>query len=300
MYIAIEAGGTKFVCAYGNSPEQLKERTRIETRDPESTMQDVIEYIHRVAKEETLDGIGLACFGPLSLDRSSESYGSITNTPKLKWKDFPVVTVLEDEFHVPVGFDTDVNAAALGEYRWGAGKGCGSLLYITVGTGVGLGAVLDGIPVHGAMHPEAGHILLPHNLEKDPFEGVCPYHKGCFEGLASGPSLSKRWGVESATDLPPDHQAWDLEANYLAMAMMNYTLCYSPHRIVLGGGVMQSPGLIEKTRIKMGLLLADYVKNSSVDQLDTYLVPPGLGQNSGIVGAWVLADMESHYLKQGV
>lgn len=289
VFVAIEAGGTKFICAHGNSPDTLEDRVRIETAHPEETMPALFDYIHSVQQHHEVASIGLACFGPLDLDMNSSSYGSITSTPKVAWQRYNIVNALKERFALPIGFDTDVNAAALGEQRWGAARDVDSLIYITVGTGIGVGVVIDGRLLHGALHPEAGHIRVP-KLPDDKFQGVCPFHGDCLEGLASGPALKERWQVGSALDLPRDHPAWDMEAQYIAYAVCNYTLCYAPQRVVLGGGVMRQPGLIERIRPRLTSAINRYVQYPAVNQVDSYLVAAGLGDNAGIAGALALAE----------
>ena len=289
VYVSIEAGGTKFICAYGDSPGQLHDRVRIETRDPEETMGEVSEYLSQVSRKYQIDAIGLACFGPLDLDESSSTYGSITHTPKLAWKHFNIVDCIKKKYDVPIGFDTDVNAAALGEQQWGSGRGLDNVVYMTIGTGIGLGAVVEGRLLHGAMHAEAGHMSIFQDVSVDSFGGVCPYHGACLEGLASGPAIKERWGVCSALDLPVDHVAWELEADYLARAMTNVTLCFSPQRIILGGGVMRQPGLIDKVQRKTQSLINGYIKNEACDNWQRFIVAPDFGDDAGIVGAFALA-----------
>jgi fructokinase len=291
QFIGIEAGGTKFVCAYGNSPDTLSERTVIPTETPEITMKAVGDFIRRAQKKTDILAIGVGTFGPLDPDPHSKTYGYITTTPKKHWANYDFAGYLHREFELPVGFDTDVNAAALGEYRWGAAQGLSDFIYITVGTGIGAGAMVNHQLLHGAMHSEMGHILIPQDASVDAFEGVCPFHKNCLEGLASGPSMNARWGVESALDIPESHKAWDIEADYLAKACSTYTMCLSPKRIIMGGGVMRQTHLLAKIRPKILDCLAGYIKNETViDGIDNYVMLPGLGEDSGILGAIALAQ----------
>jgi fructokinase len=288
VYVGIEAGGTKFICATGTGPDDLSEGQRFETKTPAETLPEILQWMKAIDQEQGIDAIGIACFGPIELDLQSDQYGYITSTPKLAWKNFDIVGAFRQYFPVSIGFDTDVNAAALSEQRWGAAQGCRSVIYITVGTGIGVGAVLDDQLVHGAMHLEAGHILLP-VTSGDDFEGVCPYHQNCLEGLASGPAIKARWRVDSALDLTADHPAWHLEADYLAKALHTYTLCLSPERIVMGGGVMKQPQLIELIKPKLIESLRGYISHNYLMHIDDYVVAPGLGQHSGILGAIALA-----------
>ncbi len=218
----------------------------------------------------------------MDLDRNSPTYGYITSTPKPGWANCNLAGKVEQALGVPVGFDTDVNAAALGEAEWGAGQGLSDLLYLTVGTGIGGGAIAGGNVVHGLAHPEMGHIRIPHDTARDPYPGACPFHGDCLEGLASGPAMQHRWGAP-AEQLPPDHPAWALEAHYLALAVTNFALTLSPRRIILGGGVMQ-PHLFQPIRDEVQRLLNGYVRHPA-----EYIVPPKLGGRSGILGALVLA-----------
>lgn len=290
LYVGIEAGGTKFVCAMGSSPDDISQRKRFETRSPKETMPEVIAYIKAMASAQDIKAIGLACFGPLELRQHSPAYGSITSTPKKAWRHYNIVAALKAEFDLPIGFNTDCNTAALGEARWGAGKGLSDVLYITVGTGIGIGVISGGNLVRGAMHPEGGHILVPHDKAADPFAGVCIYHGDCLEGLACGPAIKERWNVASALDLEDDHPAWDLEAHYLAMGLKNYTLTLSPQKIIMGGGVMRHDGLLENIREKVIKYISGYVKNEALDDVGNYIVAAALGDNAGLGGALALAE----------
>ncbi|HRO25109.1 MAG TPA: ROK family protein, partial [Promineifilum sp.] len=191
---------------------------------------------------------------------------------------------------VPVGFDTDVNIAGLGEWRWGAAQGLSNFIYLTVGTGIGGGVLIDGKPVHGLVHPELGHILIPHDRAADPYEGFCPYHGDCLEGMAAGPAIGQRWG-RPAVELPPDHPAWDLEAHYLALALQMFICTLSPERIVLGGGVMEQMQLFPLVRRKVIACLNGYIQSPSIlSHIDDYIVPPGLGNRAGVLGAFAQAQ----------
>ncbi len=292
QFVGIEGGGTKFVCVYGSSPTDLQDRTVIKTQKPDVTMKEVIEYIRFAQKKADIKAIGLAIFGPLDLDLTSSTYGCITTAAKPGWEHYDVIGTLKDSFNLPIGLDTDVNGSAIGEHRWGAGQGLSDFLYLTIGTGIGGGAVVGGELLHGASHPEMGHMLVQQNRALDPdFEGVCLYHKNCLESLASGPSMKTRWKVDSALDLPPDHKAWDLEAHYLAVGLINYMLTLAPKRIIMGGGVMRQAHLLPKIYQEIVTHLNGYLKDDKIIQhLDTYIVPPGLGEDSGICGAIALAE----------
>jgi fructokinase len=273
---AIEAGGTKFICALGTPDGDLLRETRIETRAPEQTMEQVAAFFRMSGTLPV--AIGIASFGPVQLDRSAANYGFITSTPKCEWRDFDIVGTLHRYFEVPIGFDTDVNAAALAEHRWGAAQGLRTFLYVTVGTGIGGGAMVEGAILHGRSHPEMGHIRIPHDHT---FRGVCPYHGDCLEGLASGVAIEARWNTPAPL-LPDDHPAWAMEADCLALACANWIATLSPERIILGGGVMR-PHLFPMLRERLNRLLGDYVTAPE-------LVPSPLKHRPGVLGALMLAQ----------
>ena len=285
MFGAIEAGGTKFVCAVGTGPGDL-ESIQIPTTSPGATVGASVEFF----RGRRLRAVGIASFGPLGLDPGSPSYGHITSTPKIEWRNFDFAGTVRRALGVPIGFDTDVNGAALGEARWGAARGLSDFLYLTVGTGIGGGAVSSGRVVHGLVHPEMGHIRIPHDTARDPYAGICPYHGDCLEGLASGPSMEARWG-KPAAGLPPEHPAWALEAHYLALGLANYVCTLSPRRIVLGGGVMQQPHLFDLVRAELLQILNGYIQATEIlEHADDFVVPPLLGSRAGVLGALVLAE----------
>ena len=289
-YVGIEAGGTKFVCAIASDPENIVAETSFPTTNPEETMKNVHEFILTNSKGINIVSIGIASFGPVDLDLDSPTFGFITSTPKPGWAYTDIVGVLRNKFSLPVGFDTDVNGAALGEYKWGAGKGKNSLVYLTVGTGIGGGAISSGKIIHGLLHPEMGHIRIPHNWDQDPFPGLCPYHGDCLEGLSSGPAIKERWKM-NAKELPDDHPGWNLEAKYLALALINYTFVLSPHRIILGGGVMNHAGLCKMIRSHFLQQMNNYINKPELSsEINEYIVPPGLGHRSGVLGAIALAQ----------
>lgn len=285
MYLGgIEAGGTKFICAVGEGGGKVLAKERIETKVPDDTIPRVIEFF----KSFQIDALGIGSFGPVDIDRKSSTYGSITSTPKKGWRNYPFVRTMKEALQVPVGFSTDVNGAALGELYCGAAKGLDNCLYITVGTGIGAGLVTDRGLFHGMSHPEMGHIL-PRRIEGDTFEGICPYHRDCLEGLASGPAIEARWG-KPAGELPANHQAWKIEAEYLAQALAQYILILSPKRIVMGGGVMKQKQLFPMIRRRVLELLGGYIRLPEItQQIESYIVPPDLGDNAGITGALILA-----------
>jgi fructokinase len=286
LYGAMEGGGTKFVCAVGSGPDDLRDETRFPTTTPQETLARAIAYF----KKYDLAGIGLAPFGPLDLDPASPTYGSIPATPKPGWSGANILGAFRAAFDLPLTFDLDVNAAAFGELTWvPENQGLDSLVYFTIGTGIGAGVIVGGRIVHGLTHPEAGHVRLPHELAKDPFPGACPFHGDCFEGLASGPALQARWG-QPGTTLPEEHPAWELEAGYIAAALVNVIFNLSPQRIVLGGGVMARSLLFPLVRERVKALLNGYIAAPVFSgDLAGFIVPPGLGPRSGILGALALA-----------
>lgn len=304
----IEAGGTKMVCAIcevdsaaigevaasyqtgevsrsqgmktSDTQVRILERVSIPTRGPEETFSDMIAFF----KGKGIEALGIGCFGPLDLNRNSRTYGYITKTPKPGWADCDVVGTFERALQVPVGFDTDVNAAVLGEVAWGAAQGCDSAIYITIGTGVGVGVYSNGSLMHGLVHPEAGHILLAKH-PADTYEGKCPFHPNCMEGLASGPAIEARWG-KKGTELAERDEVWELEAYYIAQAVANYIMVYSPQKIILWGGVMHQEQLFGMVRSRVKEMLNGYVHHEMVEErIDSYIVPPALGENPGILGA---------------
>lgn len=285
LFGALEAGGTKMVLAIGNQHGEIQEQISIPTKEPDTTIPLIIDYF----KEKNISALGIGSFGPIDLDKESDTYGYITTTPKLIWANYDIVGAFTKALKIPIGFDTDVNGSALGEATWGITKGLDSSIYITVGTGIGVGAYLNGRLLHGMLHPEAGHILLQKH-PKDNFNGVCPYHPNCLEGLASGPAIEKRWG-KKAIDLVDNQEVWEIEAFYLAQALVNYILTLSPKRIVLGGGVMHQTQLFPLIREKVKELLNDYIKTKEIQHLDEYIVPASLNDKQGIMGCIQLAKM---------
>lgn len=294
LYGGIEAGGTKFICAVGTGPDDIRAEARFPTTTPGETLGQALDFFRAHAD---LTAIGIAAFGPLDLNPDSATYGHITTTPKPGWANTDLVGPFRREFNVPIGFDTDVNGAALGEWQWGAGQGLDTLIYLTIGTGIGGGAMLGGRLAHGLIHPEMGHILLRRDPQVDPFPGWCPFHRDCFEGLAAGPALEKRWGAKAET-LGPEHPAWALEAHYIAQALSIYICTLSPQRLILGGGVMAQEFLFPLIRAETQKLLNGYVQAPALrEHIDDYIVPPGLGGRSGVLGALALAHVLHRHLK---
>lgn len=290
LFGAVEAGGTKFVCAVGDENGTLHAESRIGTTDPDSTLARVGEFLRDQSRAfGPLRAIGLASFGPLVLDRASARYGFIDKTPKAAWSDIDIVGKLAAQFSCPIGFDTDVNAAALAEHRWGAGRDIANLVYLTVGTGIGGGVLVDGTPVHGLMHPEIGHMRpRRHPLEVN-FDGVCPFHGDCLEGLASGAAIRARTGTE-LQHLDAAHAQWQMEADYLGQLCAHLVLMISPQRIVMGGGVMSQERLLPMIRQRMQHWLGGYInRRALLSEVEHYVVAPALGVRAGVLGALRLA-----------
>ncbi len=289
LYGGIEGGGTKFVCVVASGPDDIRAETRFPTTTSAETIGRAVAFFQEAQQREPIAALGIATFGPADLNPASPTWGYITSTPKPTWAGTDLAGPLRKALCVPVGFDTDVNGAALGEHRWGAAQGLDTFAYFTIGTGIGAGIVVNGAPVHGLVHPEAGHILLRRDPARDPYPGKCPFHGDCFEGLAAGPAMNARWGAPAET-LPPEHPAWALEAEYIAQALMVQILTLSPQRIILGGGVMQQPALFPMIHRRVPELLNGYVQSAQIlEHVDAYIVPPGLGGRAGVLGAIALA-----------
>lgn len=289
---AIEAGGTKFVCAVGTGPDDLHNEIRFPTTTPQETIGRAVAYFKEQAAQSPLAAIGIAAFGPVDPNPASDTFGYITTTPKPGWANTDFGQAVSRALGVPVGFDTDVNGAALGEHRCGAAQGLDNFIYLTIGTGIGGGGLVNGHLMHGLIHPEMGHILLPPHPDDPHPEGFCPYHGHCLEGMANGPALEQRWGRRAET-LAPDHPAWELEAHYLAVGLASLICTLSPERIILGGGVMDQAHLFPLVRQKVQQQLNGYVQSPAIlDKIDQYIVPPVLGNRAGILGAIALAEQQ--------
>jgi len=285
LYGALEAGGTKMVCAIFDLQGNMLKRESFPTETPEVTMPKLIDFF----RKEQIAALGIGCFGPLDLNEDSPTFGSISTTPKLAWRNYPIQPAFEQALQVPVKLDTDVNAAALAEASMGAAKGLESCMYVTIGTGIGGGMYLNGKLTHGLVHPEVGHMLVRIHPEDPMPEGICPSHKGCLEGLAAGPAIEKRW-ERSAKELPDDHVAWTIQADYIAQMCANAIYFVSPEKIVLGGGVMQRKHVFELIRRRVRELLNGYVDSPMIlEHIEDYIVEPGLDVHSGITGAYLLA-----------
>jgi fructokinase len=280
VFGAIEAGGTKFVCGVGTGPDDIV-TSRIPTGSPEETVAAAVSWLGSHSGGR-LRAVGIGSFGPVELKRDSPLYGYITSTPKAAWRNFDLAGAVRQALGVPVAFDTDVNVAVLGEARWGAARSVENCLYLTVGTGIGGGAIVSGRILHGLTHPEMGHVRIPHDLARDPFPGNCPYHGDCLEGLGSGPAIEARWGVSPA-ELPDDHPAWALEAEYLAYGIANFICTLSPELVLIGGGVMRKSQLYGMVRDELSRLLGGYVARIPE------VMAPRLGARAGVLGALALA-----------
>ncbi|XID90666.1 ROK family protein [Paenibacillaceae bacterium WGS1546] len=281
---AVEAGGTKIVCGIGNENGEVLDRISFPTEAPGKTLERIVGYF----RDKRAVAIGYGSFGPIDIDRESPTYGYVTTTPKPGWANYPMLPELKRALNVPVGWDTDVNAAALGEATWGAAKGLDSCVYYTIGTGVGVGVFAEGRMVHGLVHPEGGHVPTRRHRD-DTFAGHCPYHGDCLEGMAAGPAIEARWKIKGS-ELPADHPAWEIEAFYIGQALVSAILLLSPKKIILGGGVMHQSQLFPLIREHVRKTLNGYVVSPALEPggIDGYIVPPGLGDNAGLRGAIAL------------
>ena len=290
IFGAIEAGGTKFIVAIGNGRGEILAQERFPTADPASTLAATHAFLRRRAPAfGALSAIGVACFGPVELDKGRAHYGFIGRTPKPGWRGTDIAGPLAREFQCPIGFETDVNAAALAEHRWGAARDVRDLVYLTIGTGIGGGVMVDGVPIHGLMHPEIGHIYPRRHPLDASFDGVCPFHRDCLEGVASGPAILARSGA-SLQDLDEDHPQWEIEADYLGQLCAQLVVTVSPQRIIMGGGVMGQARLLPLIRPRLCHWLGGYIDRDEIQSgADRYLVAPELGDRAGVLGALVLA-----------
>jgi fructokinase len=293
LYGGIEAGGTWFVCAVGTGQGDLLAETRFRTTTPFETINQSINFFRKHSKGNKLTAIGIASFGPVDINPASPKYGYITATPKPGWANTDFVGMVQQALDVPAFLDTDVNLAALAEHLWGIAKELDTFIYLTVGTGIGGGGMINGQLMHGLVHPEMGHIRVPHDWNRDPFPGNCPFHKDCLEGLAAAPALERRWRQPPDT-LPPDHQAWLLEGHYLALGLVNFICTLSPQRIILGGGIMGQLKLLPIVRERVQQELNGYVLAPEIlTGIGQYIVSPGLGRKAGVLGAIALASLMS-------
>ena len=294
LYGALEAGGTKMICAVGNEDGLILDQTSIPTTTPEETMPQIIEYFKSKLDvpegEEKIAALGVACFGPVDVRKGSKTYGNILYTPKIPWRNFPIVKCLKEGLNdIPVGFDTDVNGSLLGEATWGTAKGLTDAVYFTIGTGIGMGAMSGGNLIHGMLHPEAGHIKMV-AVPGDEYAGHCPNHGACFEGMACGPAIEARWG-KPGKDLKDMPEVWELEAKYIAQALTSIIYILSPQKIILGGGVMSQAQLFPMIRKYVLEYINGYIDTKELRNINAYIVPAALNGNQGIMGALKLAEM---------
>lgn len=291
LFACIEAGGTKFVLGIAHGRDRMLRTTRVPTTTPAETLAATLAFFDEAAREfGRIAAFGIASFGPVDLDRRSPDWGWITETPKPGWSGTELAGLFGRSFDCPVGFDTDVNGAVLAESLWGAAVGADIALYVTVGTGIGGGALVEGRPVHGQRHPEMGHLLPRRHPNDRNFAGICPFHGDCLEGLASGPAIMARWGA-SLSDLPADHPAHAIIAGYLAQLVVAQQALLSPRRVILGGGVMATPGLIDRVRVEAARIAGGYFGTHDYADL---IVPPGLADQAGLLGALALAQRALH------
>lgn len=290
LFACIEAGGTKFVLGVARGRDTILRTTRIPTTTPAETLTDVRAFFTEAQGEwGAFDALGVAAFGPIDLNRLSGSWGQIVDTPKAGWSGTNLVGALTASLDCPVELDTDVNAAILAESLWGAAVGCDIAVYVTIGTGIGGGALITGVPVHGSRHPEMGHMLPRRHPDDLAFAGSCPFHGDCLEGLASGPAIIARWGASLST-LDPDHPAHEIIAYYLAQLIVAQQAVLSPQRIVVGGGVLGTFGLLDRVRRQAAKLAKGYFGTADYSSLIT---APALGDSAGLLGALALAQRAS-------
>ncbi|HEY6758256.1 MAG TPA: ROK family protein [Baekduia sp.] len=293
LYGGVETGGTWCVCAVGTGPDHIERREQFRTTDPTATLDRIVAFF---AAGPLPSAIGIGSFGPVDLDPASPTWGHVTTTPKPGWRGAAVAPPIRERLGVPVAFGQDVATAALGEHRWGAGQRARALAYVTIGTGIGAGLLIDGRPWHGLLHPEAGHVRIPHDRARDPFDGACPSHGDCWEGLAGGPAIAARFNTPGDA-LPADHPFWALEAEYVALGLLALVGVFSPEKVILGGGVLDHPGLLDHTRAHLRDLAAGYWDTPLLgDRIADFLVPPALGDDAGVLGALALAaDQALHH-----
>ena len=290
LYAAIEGGGTKFICAVMDADRRILSEARFPCQSPSETIANCLNFFQTTQSQlGPFSALGIASFGPLDPRPNSPDYGKILATPKPGWANTDLVSPFAETLGLPVAFDTDVNGAVLAESLWGAGKGLKNLVYYTIGTGIGGGVIAENRLIHGLMHPEMGHMYLPHDYTHDSFSGICPFHRDCFEGLASGPAIEARWGLKGY-ELPADHPAWILEAHYIALALVNTALTLAPERIILGGGVMAQQQLFPLLHAEFLVLLKGYLQIPAIlKDVESYIVPSGLEGIAGLYGALALA-----------
>lgn len=283
LYGGIETGGTKMICVIGNENGEILERLTLPTKSPEDTIPGMIDFF----RGKDIKALGIGCFGPIDLNRDSQTYGYITSTPKLEWRNYDIVGTFKKELDIPIGFDTDVNGSLLGEITWGCAKDKTNALYMTIGTGIGGGVMTNGRLLHGMLHPELGHVRMQ-PATGDTYKGKCPYHGTCLEGMAAGPAIEERWG-QKAAELADKQEVWELESYYIAQALCDFIVILSPEIIILGGGVMNQEQLFPLIRKKTLELMAGYINTKELQDIDNYIVPASLSGDQGIMGAIKLA-----------
>ncbi|MGI6230285.1 MAG: ROK family protein [Tractidigestivibacter sp.] len=274
---ALEAGGTKMVLSVGTPDGRVLEREEIPTQGPDDCVDKMVDWF----SSRNIDALGIGAFGPTDVNPKSKTYGQILETPKLAWRHFDFLDAFKS-LNVPIGYDTDVNVACLGEVTYGAARGLDTVIYITVGTGVGIGAMIGGKLLHGMLHPEAGHVILQVR-PGDEGNCVCPYHDACLEGLAAGPSIEHRWGAKGF-ELADKPEVWELESDYLAQGLTDFVLCYSPQKIIMGGGVMKQTQLFPLVRQKLLKYLNGYLVLPELQDIDHYVVEAGCKGDQGVLG----------------
>jgi fructokinase len=289
LIATLESGGTKMVAALASGPDDILVRKRIPTTAPDETISALVSFFTQASSQfGQPEAMAIGTFGPADLNPDSPTYGYITTTPKARWSNTNLLGPLQKALDVPAIFDTDVDAALFGEVTWGAAKGLKNAAYFTIGTGIGGAVMINGHLIHGAGHPEMGHMRLKRHAD-DHFEGHCPFHKDCLEGLASGPAIQNRW-QSPAEDLAPDHAAWNIQADYLAQACLNVLMIAPPQKIILGGGVMHQAHLFPLVREHLTDLLQGYLSYPELADMDDFIVPPALGDNAGLLGCVALGQ----------
>lgn len=281
----VELGGTKCICTLASGPDDIIYQTTIPTTDPVETLGAIRQVLRRWWGDRGFRALGIASFGPICLDPAAPLYGHILDTNKPHWSAADVVGTLSGEFPVACGVDTDVNAAALAEMAWGSGRGLSDFSYVTVGTGVGVGLIVNGMATRGLLHGELGHMVIPRSPGDD-FPSICRFHDCCVEGLASGSAIKARLGVERITNVAPDHPVWDIVVDALAALCHNMVCTTGPQRIAFGGGVMnRQPHLLARIETRLEQSLAGYMHLSSERP---YIVAPELGDQAGPLGSIIL------------
>ena len=293
LYGALDVGGTRMICAVGNESGQIIDQISVLTATPDETMPQVIEYFKSkvdpsLPEDERISALGISCFGPVDVRENSKTYGTILNTPKIAWRNYPMLKTLQEALDIPVALDIDVNCALLGEATWGAAKGLHDAVYIKIGFGIGVGAISGGNPIHGMLHPEGGHIRVS-VIPGDDYKGHCPSHGTCFEGMASGEAIEERWG-KPGKQLADRPEVWELEAKYIAQAINTLIMTLSPQKIILGGSVMNQAQLFPLIRKYVLEYINDYIDTKELRNINSYITPVALNGNQAVMGAFKLAE----------